>query len=178
MGQEQEAEMKLRQEQAKQQYMMQMQHQQQAYAAAQQGMMQPPGAPGMPPYGQPYPPPMHYPPYMGQPGIGGAPTQGTAGSPMHGGDPSAAAFNMQGMAGALPPMAPSGQMTPQGGPPHPQGCSHLILPHLYRPSPSGRQAATVVWEASRPPWIHGRHLCLLLQGQDPAESTWAATSSF
>merc|ERR1711974_224763 len=101
--------------------MMQMQHQQQAYAAAQQGMMQPPGAPGMPPYGQPYPPPMHYPPYMGQPGIGGAPTQGTAGSPMHGGDPSAAAFNMQGMAGALPPMAPSGQMTPQGGPPHPQG---------------------------------------------------------
>ena len=66
--QEQEAEMKLRQEQAKQQYMMQMQHQQQAYAAAQQGMMQPPGAPGMPPYGQPYPPPMHYPPYMGQPG--------------------------------------------------------------------------------------------------------------
>jgi len=119
--QEQEAEMKLRQEQAKQQYMMQMQHQQQAYAAAQQGMMQPPGAPGMPPYGQPYPPPMHYPPYMGQPGIGGAPSQGAAGSPMHGGDPAAAAFNMQGMAGALPTMAPNGQMTPQGGPPPPQG---------------------------------------------------------
>ena len=40
---------------------------------------------------------------------------------MHGGDPAAAAFNMQGMAGALPTMAPNGQMTPQGGPPPPQG---------------------------------------------------------
>jgi len=143
--QEQEREMKLRQEQAKQQYMMMQQ----------QGYGQPPmvgGQPmppmyGMPPPGQAAPPYMHYPPYMGQP----APA--TGGSPMHGGgaplpppqnDP--AAFNMQGMAGALPPMSHQAGAPP---PPNP-GAAPMPMGAAY-PPPMGQQPHDVTMGQQPPP---------------------------